>query len=72
MTVAIRKQGGDHVILDRIANGERMNAIGADYDVSRQYIYSWIHAGGPDREKAWREAKRWSADALVDDGLVRS
>ena len=45
------------------------NAIGADYDVSRQYVYSWIHAGGPDREAVWHEAKKRSAHALIDESL---
>jgi hypothetical protein len=32
-------------------------------------IYDWIHAGGEVREKAWADAKKQSADALVEEGM---
>lgn len=34
---------------------------------SRQMIYGWIHAGGPEREKKWEEAKKIAAHIHAED-----
>lgn len=61
----IEDQGGDAVILDRIADGDTITKIARDWDVSRRMIYDWIHLD-EEREQAWAKAKTMSADALVD------
>lgn len=61
----IEDQGGNSVIFDRIADGDTISKIASDWDVSRRMIYDWIHLDA-DREREWAQAKRMSADALVD------
>src|SRR5690606_3859770 len=63
----IEKLGGDHVIFDRIAEGESMRSIGESFGYSRGMIYSWIYAGGEERRKRWNEAKKLAAHAHVED-----
>ena len=65
----VKKQGGDHIILDRIASGETIKAIAKTYGFkSRRPVYDWLHEN-PEREKAWAIAKHQSADSLVEDAL---
>ena len=54
----IDEAGGDHVVLDRIADGVTMRVIAESYGVSRRMIYDWIHAGGDEREKGWELARK--------------
>lgn len=71
----IESLGGDHIIMDQIAAGEKMKHIAgslrgflpgdADYP-SKSEIYRWIHLS-EDREDAWQEARRISAHTVVDN-----
>ena len=63
----IAAEGGDHTVFDRIVEGETITAIAKSYDLSRRMIYDWIHQS-TEREGAWAEAKRLSADALIEEG----
>ncbi len=66
----IEREGGHHLILDRIANGETMKSIGASYRVSRGLIYDWIKRGGEERRKGFELARKASADSHAEDGLA--
>lgn len=61
----IERQGGDDVILDRIAAGDKVTQIAKDYGVSHTMLWRWAKQN-PERKAAYDEARRLSADALVD------
>lgn len=59
----IEREGGDDVILDRIAAGERITAIAASYGFkSPRVLYDWRNAND-ERKRAWMLAM---ADAKVE------
>lgn len=62
----IARQGGDDVIFDRIAAGESIKTIMADYGMARTSFYRWRDNGGEERAKAYEAAKEMSADLLVE------
>lgn len=64
----IQAAGGDHVVMEMIADGRTMNEIAAEFDSNRRMIYRWLHAD-EEREKAWNLARRAAAHALVEDGM---
>ena len=66
-SAAVERLGGDSVIFDRVANGEPMRAIAETFGYSRGMIYSWIKAGGPEREAAFRAAREAASHVLVED-----
>lgn len=55
------------MIFDRVANGETMRAIADTFGYSRGMIYSWIKAGGPDREAAFKAARETASHIYVED-----
>jgi hypothetical protein len=70
----ITDAGGDEVIFEQIAAATPIRKIvepftnpetGQPY--SRPMIYQWIHAGGPEREKRWEEAKKIAAHIHVEE-----
>lgn len=72
----VESLGGDEVVFDQIAGGATMEEVAASFRgfiedrpdfPSRQWMYTWIHAGGEEREEAWKEAKEIAAHALVDE-----
>ncbi len=63
---AIEEAGGDDVIFDRIADGDYLTEVAAEWDVSSQLLRKWIKLS-PERLKAYEAAKTASADALVED-----
>ena len=65
----VEAAGGDSVVFARIAAGETVGAIMASYDRDRDQFYVWIRAGGEERRQVWEDAKKASADALVETGL---
>lgn len=68
-TRQVKDQGGDRVILDRIAAGHRMNDIARDYGLeSSTCLYQWLHES-PEREEAWKEARKRSSYARMEEGL---
>ena len=70
LAARIHEAGGDHVVLDRIANGEYVTDIAKSWGVSPSMIYFWIHES-PERELAWKQAKEISAHSHVEGGLQR-
>lgn len=67
LSAAIEKLGGDEYIFDRVADGEPMRAIAETFGYSRGMIYTWIKAGGPEREAGFRAAREAAAHTLVED-----
>ena len=61
----VAKEGGDDVILNRIAAGDTIKEIADDYNVSRTFMYTW-RKQSPERIAAWDQAMEDSADAAVD------
>src|SRR5690606_22543858 len=66
-SAAVERLGGDSVIFDRVANGEPMRAIAETFGYSRGMIYTWIKAGGPEREAAFRAAREAASHIYVED-----
>ena len=62
----IAKEGGDEVVFSRVAAGEHIRAIMADYGLSRTMFYQWVHAD-PEREKAYAVARTLKAEAMVEE-----
>lgn len=62
----IESDGGDDVILGRVASGEAVKSIAADHGVSYETLRKWINAT-PERRTAYEQAKSDSADALVEE-----
>jgi hypothetical protein len=62
----IAAEGGDEVVFRRVAAGETIASIMESYARDRDCWYTWIRAGGDKRRTRWEEAKKQSADALVD------
>jgi len=67
----VERQGGDNVILDRVAAGESLQSIVNDYQHIKvalvgDIIYRWVKRGGDKRKEAYRHARKSSADRLVD------
>jgi transposase-like protein len=62
----IEADGGDLVIFDRIGSGEAVKRIAEDYGVGYETLRRWINKSD-ERRKAYEQAKRDSADALVEE-----
>lgn len=67
LSVAIEQLGGDEYIFAQVADGVPMKKIAEPFGYSRGLLYTWIKAGGPDREAAFKEARAISAHSLVED-----
>jgi len=63
----IESEGGDDVILSRIADGDSVGKIMGDYNLSRNMFYDWVHQSS-EREKMWSRARRLGAEANVEQG----
>lgn len=55
------------VVFDMIVDGKTMREIGEHFGRSRGLIYTWIKNGGEDRQAAFKEARRISADLAIED-----
>ena len=64
----IEAEGGDDVILDRIATGEKMRLISADYGCSDRQIYHWRDQN-KGRKAAWKAARKIAAHRMAEDAL---
>lgn len=71
----IESLGGDDVVLDRIANGDKVKDIAKSFRgflpehpefPSRTQIYRWKDLS-EERQQAWKEARRLSAHSHVED-----
>lgn len=72
----IKDLGGDEVVFDLIADGRKMEAVASTFRgflpsdpefPSRSWMYTWIHAGGEERERVWARAKEIAAHNILDD-----
>lgn len=71
----IEEEGGDSVILDRVAAGETHKSIANSYGISVTQLRRWFHAGRTSphptdphpRSLAYKEAKLMSAESLADE-----
>ena len=61
----VERRGGDRVIFDAIADGRSMCSIAEEFNCSRSLVYRWLNMES-ERKDAWREARRLSAHALVE------
>lgn len=70
----ISELGGDHVVFDRLANGDTMEEVAASFRgllpdspdfPCRTMMYHWIHQN-EEREKRWKQAKAIAAHSLID------
>ena len=64
----IEEEGGDDVILDRIATGEKMRLIAADYDCSPRLIYQWRDRS-KERKAAWLDARKIAAHGMAEEAI---
>ena len=64
----VEAAGGDEAVFARIEAGERVGAIMRSYGLSRGMFYRWVKVGGDARRARYQEARRYSADALAEDG----
>lgn len=64
----IKAEGGDDVLLDRIATGEKIRLIAKDYDCSDRQIYYWRDQN-EDRKAAWKAARKIAAHRMAEDAI---
>lgn len=60
-------EGGVEAIFDRIANGDTIKSIMEPFGYSRGMFYSWLKAGGPERQCQFEEARKIAAHGLIED-----
>lgn len=65
MVEHIAASGGDAAILDRIANGETMSSIAAEFGASRAMLSKHL-SSSPERKRDLEAAKKEAAHALAD------
>ena len=65
---SIESLGGDEWFFGRIINGDTMAAIAETVGCSRSFLYQWLDLKRDERRAALAEARKLSADALVEDG----
>lgn len=65
----IAAEGGDDVIFDRIAGGQKVGDVMASYGRDRTFFYVWLKAGGEQRQAKYKAAQEIAADALVQEAL---
>lgn len=63
----LERLGGFDYVCDQIVAGETIKTIAHGLGVSKPTIYKLVHHS-PENEIAFREARRTSADALVEEG----
>lgn len=66
-TSAALDETGEADVFTRVADGDTMAAIAADHGITRQTVYAWIKAGGPERQAAFDAARRVSAEVAVEE-----
>ena len=66
---SIESLGGDEWFFGRIINGDSMASIAETVGCSRPFLYQWLNLKRNERRAALAEARRLSADTLVEDGL---
>ncbi len=58
----------EDAIFAAIASGRSMAVVARHFgNVSKAMLYTWIHAGGPERELKWNAAREFAADTIVED-----
>jgi Bacteriophage Sf6, terminase small subunit-like len=57
LTAAVEADGGDTVLMDRIASGEAMRGIAASYSCSTGLLYDYL-TRTDERKEAWYTARR--------------
>lgn len=62
----VEAEGGDEIILARIREGETVTAIMESYGRTRDMMYLRVKQGREERRRAFEEAKRVGAEALVE------
>ena len=62
----LSEQGGEDVIFDRIAAGERFRDIAATYNLTRQALHNWLNAGPPERRAKYDAARKAAGHAYVE------
>jgi transposase-like protein len=66
----IDEAGGDEVVWSLVRSGMYIKDVAQSFGVSYDTLMDWVKRGGPERSRGYDEAKRDSADALVERGLV--
>ena len=73
LSAQIADLGGEDWVFDQIAAAEPMKDIAGHFTnpetnqpYSRQMVYAWIHAGGPERERKWEDAKEVAAHIYAE------
>lgn len=64
----VEKNGGEDAVFERIADGEPIKTIMADYGVSRGMFYLW-KKGNEELEEKYTVARQLAADAHVENAL---
>lgn len=59
---------GEDWLFEKMADGETVSACAKEVGVSRQMLYLWVHQR-PEREQAFKQARKLAAHALVDDAV---
>ncbi len=59
---------GEDWLFERMADGKTVTACAKEVGVSRQMLYLWVHQR-PEREQAFKQARKLAAHALVDDAV---
>jgi transcriptional regulator with XRE-family HTH domain len=63
----IEKSGGEHLILNRVAEGTTLKQLAEELGISRPMLSAWCNH--PTRQDAYTRARRAAADAYMDEGL---
>ncbi len=66
MAARIADEGGDSVVLDRVADGVALTQIAKDLGVGRETLRRWCNKT-PARKQAYLDAKSAAAGALVEE-----
>jgi hypothetical protein len=53
----------------QVADGQSMKSIGAQFNVSRNFLYSYLNQGGDEYRRLYQKARRMSAEAHAEDAL---
>jgi hypothetical protein len=59
----------EDAVMECVADGQTLKAIGFTYGVSRSMMYRWVGAD-PDRKARYAAAKRASAEVLVEEAVA--
>lgn len=65
----IARRGGDGYLFDQIRDGKTVAEIMEEFDLSRAMFYTWVHAGGDEREAEFDRAREDKAHTLAEQVL---